>query len=262
MLRILGIENMPLVSEGDDLGELIALSLRESGLSLKGGDLVVVAQTIVSKSEGRVVGLDEVSPGREAEELARITGKDPRLVEVIVQESKRVITSCPGFMLCETRDGFVCANAGVDRSNNDPGVVSKLPLDPHSSAKRISGSLRAQTGVEVPVIISDSQGRPFRRGAIGVAVGVHGLAPVRSLSGERDLMGRELETTEISVADMIASAATLVMGEAGRGIPVVLVRCLELEEGSGVSEMGYQKDIFKELLSHTRKDFSVEPGAF
>ncbi len=252
-VTIIGIPGMPLIRRGDDLGEAIISSLRDDGIQLCEGDVIVVAQSVVSRSEGCVVRLDDVQPSERAARYATVTGKDPRVVEVVLGESRNVILACEGFMICETHHGFICANAGVDASNNEEGWVSTLPRDPDASAKSIAHSIRKRTGLNVPVMISDSEGRPFRRGAIGVAVGVHGLAPVRSLVGVPDLFGRMLETTEVGVADLICSAAALVMGEADEGLPAVIVRGAQFEENGGKGDLLYREDVFrKDMLRRTR----------
>jgi coenzyme F420-0:L-glutamate ligase/coenzyme F420-1:gamma-L-glutamate ligase len=248
-VEAIGITGMPLIKGGDDLGRLVAARLNSEWIPLSGGDVIVVAQSVVSRSEGSVFELDQVAPSRRAEEYAGITGKDPRVIEVVLRQSRRVVKARPGFMICETRHGFVCANAGVDASNVDQGWVSVLPGDPDASARNIARSIKSETGQDVPVLISDSEGRPFRRGAIGVAVGVWGMAPVRSLAGERDYFGRELETTEVSVADMICSAAALVMGEGDEGTPAVVVRGAEHDGDGSRDDMLYEEDVFKEDLA-------------
>ncbi len=246
MISVIEIPGMLQIERGDDLGSLIAESLHGAGMNLKGGDIIVVAQTVVSRSEGSVVRLQDVTPSKRAIKYAKITGKDPRLVEVVLGESRRMIHASRGFMVCETKHGFVCANAGVDASNNEMGWVSTLPKDPDSSARGIAKSIKARCGLDIPVIISDSEGRPFRRGAIGVAVGVHGMAPVRSLAGNPDYFGRKLETTEVAVADRICSAAALVMGEGAEGLPVIIVRGVIFGGKGGMEDLLYERDVFKE----------------
>ncbi len=248
MLRAFGITGLPVISSGDDIGAMIAGRVRAMGVHVETGDVVVVAQAIVSKSEGCVVDLSRVKPTEDARHYARITGKEPRLVQVVLDESKAVLGAYRGFILCETRHGFVCANAGVDQSNVGSGRVTTLPPDPDGSARRISESLESIFGHPVPVLICDSEGRPFRRGAIGVAVGVHGMDPVESMAGRRDLTGRELETTEVCVADMLCSSAALVMGEADEGIPAVVLRGFEPKGTGSSSDLLYERDVMKERI--------------
>jgi coenzyme F420-0:L-glutamate ligase/coenzyme F420-1:gamma-L-glutamate ligase len=191
------------------------------------GDILVVAQKIVSKSEGREVRLKNITPSAAAYELSEVVDKDPRLVEVILGESNEVIRHRPGLIIVENKHGVVLANAGIDMSNvgqDDGDAVLLLPLDPDESAARLREELRKQTGANVGVIINDSLGRAFRNGTAGVALGVSGLAAVTDLSGTLDLFGRALQVTQVAVADELAAAASLLMGQAAEGRPVVLVR--------------------------------------
>ena len=225
-LRVIPVEGLPEVVEGDDLGAMIAGAAR-----LEDGDVVVVAQKAVSKAEGRVVRLAEVEPSPRARELA--ADHDPRQTEVILREAARVVRTRPPLIIAETRHGFVCASAGVDASNApELETVVLLPLDPDASAGRLRARLRELTGREVSVIVSDSFGRAFRTGITGVAIGVAGLRPLLDLRGQRDRAGYELRVTVIAVADEIAGAAELVMGKTSR-VPAAIVRGLSLAgEGS------------------------------
>ena len=227
-VEILGVEGMPEVNPGDDLGELIS-----SRATLEPGDVVVVAQKVVSKSEGRTRNLATVIPSDEAVRLASqlVAANDPRLVQVILDESVRVVRS-KRVLITETRRGYVCANGGVDHSNI-PGsdIVTLLPEDPDASAVRLRARLRNLSSVEVGVIVSDTFGRPWRMGIVNVALGVAGLPAILDLRGSRDDAGKELQATVLAVADDVASAAGLVMGKTRR-TPVVVVRGLELE-GNG-----------------------------
>lgn len=252
MLTVIGVPGLPMIKEGDDLGSLIAQAAARSRTKMLDGDILVVSQTVVSRSEGSVVRLDEVVPSRSALGYAAITGKDPRVVEVVLQQSRRVVLARRGYMVCETLRGFVCANAGVDASNNEPGYVSTLPKDPDRSARSIAEAIKAGCGAEVAVIISDSEGRPFRKGAIGVAVGVWGISPVRSFIGTPDLFGRKLETTLVCTADMVCSAAGLVMGEAAEALPAVIVRGVQFERKGTIGDVLYEEDAFKQELQGRR----------
>ncbi|HEV2035735.1 MAG TPA: coenzyme F420-0:L-glutamate ligase [Candidatus Dormibacteraeota bacterium] len=227
-IEILGVDGMPEVNPGDDLGELIS-----SRTKLESGDVVVIAQKVVSKSEGRLRSLATVIPGEEAVRLAAhlIAANDPRLVQVILDESARVVRS-ERVLITETRHGYVCANGGVDHSNV-PGsdMVTLLPDDPDASADRLRARLRDLGGVEVGVVISDTFGRPWRMGIVNVALGVAGLLAIVDLRGSRDDAGKDLHATVLATADDIASAAGLVMGKTRR-TPVVIVRGLELK-GNG-----------------------------
>ncbi len=248
MLTVIGVPGLPLVKKGDDLGSLIVRAAARSKTRILDGDILVVSQTVVSRCEGSVVRLDRVVPSASALRYAAITGKDPRVVEVVLRQSRKVVLARRGYMVCETLRGFVCANAGVDASNNEPGYVSTLPKDPDRSARWIAKAVKNLCGAEVAVIISDSEGRPFRKGAIGVAVGLWGISPVRSFIGTPDLFGRKLETTQVCTADMVCSAAGLVMGEASEALPVVIVRGVQFEKKGKIRDVLYEEDAFKEEL--------------
>jgi coenzyme F420-0:L-glutamate ligase / coenzyme F420-1:gamma-L-glutamate ligase len=218
-----------MVREGDDLVALITTALGDT--QLRAGDVVVVAQKIVSKAEGRSVDLSTVTPSAEAERLGAEVGKDPRLVQVILSESTRVVRSRPNLIIVQHRLGFVMANAGVDHSNVAPadGVdrVLLLPRDPDASAEVLRGRLQQRYGVPIGVIISDSFGRAWRRGTCGIAIGAAGLPSLIDLRGQPDLFGRTLEVSIVGFADEIAAAASLLQGQAAEAQPVVLVRGLD-----------------------------------
>ena len=239
-LRVLPVPGMPEVREGDDLAALIA-----ERAPLEDGDVVVVAQKAVSKVEGRVVRLDELDPSERARELAG--GKDARHVEAILRESVRVVRAREGFLIAETRHGFVCASAGVDASNTpEGGTLVLLPLDPDASAARLRERLRELTGRDVAVLVTDSFGRPWRQGTTDVAIGAAGLTVLLDLRGRRDPTGYELHATTIAVADEIAGAAELVMGKTER-IPAAVVRGLSLA-GDGRARdlvMPAERDLFR-----------------
>ncbi len=230
-IRVFPLEGIPEVEEGDDLVSLLAEAAARAG-GFEDADVLVVAQKIVSKAEGRVVSLDGIEPSERAYELAG--DRDPRHVEAILRESVRVVRSRPPLVISETRHGFVCASAGVDASNaKGEGTLVLLPVDPDASAARIREGLRARTGREVGVIVSDSFGRPFRQGTTDVALGVAGIAPMVDLAGQRDRTGYELQATVIAVADELAGAAQLVMGKTD-GHPAAVVRGIDLRgEGTG-----------------------------
>jgi coenzyme F420-0:L-glutamate ligase / coenzyme F420-1:gamma-L-glutamate ligase len=220
-----------LVEAGDDLAALLADAWRRQAELPKPGDVLVVAQKIVSKAEGRYVRLSDVAPSTEAVALAQEVEKDPRLVQVILSESKRIVRRRPGVLVVEHRLGFVMANAGVDRSNipheHDGGErVLLLPRDPDSSAAELRERLGDLFGSAPAVVISDSFGRPWRRGTVGVAIGAAGLPALRDWRGHHDLFGRALQVTETGFADEIASAASLLMGQADEAVPAVIVRGL------------------------------------
>ena len=233
-----GLPGVPLVRPGEDLVEVVCVGLAAAGLELDDGDVVVVAQKIVSKAEGRIVRLRQVTPSTEARRLAAETGKDARLVEVILGESSQVLRTRADLIIVEHRLGFVCANAGVDRSNveqdaTDDESVTLLPADPDRSARQLAEGLRARTNRRVAVVISDSHGRAFRVGAIGVAIGVAGLVPVEDRRGEPDLFGYRLRVTDVGRGDEIASAASLLMGQTAEATPIVLLRGVPFTSGEG-----------------------------
>lgn len=221
------IPGIPLVRPRDDLAELLILACERQAISPKEGDVLVLAQKVVSKAEARYIDLATVVPSARAQSLAAEVEKDPRLVEVILGESRRVVRRRPGILIVEHRLGFVMANAGVDRSNVDPEAgaepVLLLPRDPDGSAATLLARLSAHFGKPLAVIISDSWGRAWRRGTVGVALGAAGLPAVMDLRGRPDLFGHELRVTETGFADEIASAASLLMGQADEATPAVLV---------------------------------------
>jgi len=229
-LTLIALHDFPLVRPGDDLPDLIIAALQRSGQTLQSNDVLVVAQKIVSKAEGRYVDLAAITPSPRAVDLAQQTDKDPRLVEIILRESRRVVRHRPGVLIVEHCLGYVMANAGIDRSNIDPQAGSDpvllLPADPDASAARICENLAARCGAAPAVIISDSFGRAWRNGTVGIALGAAGLSSVMDLRGRPDLYGRALRVTETGFADEIAAAASLLMGQADEGVPVVLVRGL------------------------------------
>ncbi|HSP56521.1 MAG TPA: coenzyme F420-0:L-glutamate ligase, partial [Dehalococcoidia bacterium] len=222
-VRIIGLTGMPEAKAGDDTARMI-IQAAGRGPGLLEGDVVVVTQKIVSKAEGRVVRLDAVTPSPEAERLATETEKDPRLVELILRESSRIVRQRGPVLIAETRHGFVCANAGIDASNVGPeGLVCLLPEDPDRSARTIREAVREAAGVDVAVVISDTFGRPWREGHTNVAVGVAGMLPFADYVGQVDPHGYELKVSTLAVADELAAAAELVMGKLD-GVPVAILR--------------------------------------
>jgi coenzyme F420-0:L-glutamate ligase / coenzyme F420-1:gamma-L-glutamate ligase len=239
-LRVIPVEGIPEVREGDDLAALLA-----AAAAFEDGDVLVVAQKVVSKAEGRVVSLDGVEPSEAARELAG--GEDPRRLEVILRESARIVRSRPPLVIVETRHGFVCASAGVDASNAaGRGTLVLLPLDPDASASSIRLGLLERTGCAVGVVVSDSFGRAWRQGTTDVAIGVAGIRPLLDLRGVRDATGYELHATTIAVADEIAGAAELVMGKTS-GVPAAIVRGLDLAGEGSAHElvMPPERDLFR-----------------
>jgi coenzyme F420-0:L-glutamate ligase / coenzyme F420-1:gamma-L-glutamate ligase len=222
-IELLPIAGLPEIREGDDLAECIVAAACRARLRLKHGDVLIVAQKIVSKSEGSLVPLSTIQPSDRAQQLAVTLKKDPRFVEVILQESRRIVRSAP-VLIVETHHGFVCANAGVDHSNV-PGddLVSTLPRDPDASARRLATTMQKLTGRRVAVVISDTFGRPWRLGLTNVAVGAAGVPALLDLRGTRDLHGKPLQASIIAVADELAAAAGLAMAKSA-GVPVVVIR--------------------------------------
>lgn len=231
-VEIIALEGIGEIHAGESIGQRIADAVMRSGLSVAAGDVVVVAHKIVSKAEGRIVALAGVQPSERALKLARELNKDPRVMELILQETRRVIRMGRNVFIVETHHGFVCANAGVDLSNAGPGKAILLPKDPDRSAASIREEIRQLCGLAPGVIVSDSFGRPWRLGITDVALGVAGLRPLIDYRGQKDPYGHELRASVTAWADEVAGAAELVMGKSSR-IPAVLVRGLENRAGTG-----------------------------
>lgn len=220
------VPGLPVIAPGDDLAALLTAALEQAGLGLTDGDVLAVTQKIISKAEGRLRRLAAVTPSPRAVALAAGTRKDPRIVELILQESRDIVRTRPDLIIAEHRLGIVLANAGIDRSNlgGDDEEVLLLPEDPDASAMKLRRALEQASGARLGIIITDSVGRAWRRGTVGLAIGTAGVEPFRDLRGQRDLGGRPLQVSEIAPADSLAAAAVLVMGEAAEGTPVVLLR--------------------------------------
>ena len=234
-MTLTALQGIPLIHPGDDLAGLILSSVKESEIELQSGDVLVVAQKIVSKAEKRHVELSQVEPSKKALELAKQAQKDPRLVEVILSESREVVRVRPGLIIVEHRLGFICANAGLDHSNVEgDDAVLLLPEDPERSATEIRKTLETATGAEIGVVIIDSHGRAWRMGTEGVAIGVSGFPALLDMRGKADLFDRKLEVTQVGLADELAAAASLVMGQSDERRPVVHVHGFPypLREGS------------------------------
>ena len=236
-LTLTPLSNIPLIRRDDNLADILVRSLLDSNISIQDNDILVIAQKVVSKAEGRAVNLTSVTPSQRALELARETEKDARVVELILQESNEVLRTRVGVIIVEHRLGFVCANAGIDHSNVGPplhvgegqGVradeyVLLLPKDPDRSATELRAKLELRTNKKIGVLIIDSHGRAWRNGTVGIALGISGLPGLEDLRGKPDLFGYQLQVTQVGVADELAAAASLVMGQAAEGTPVVHVR--------------------------------------
>jgi coenzyme F420-0:L-glutamate ligase/coenzyme F420-1:gamma-L-glutamate ligase len=249
-VKIIAVENLPLITKGDNIAELIYNAVEKQNTPIKEKDVIVITHVAVSKAEGNVVNLDDISPSDRAKEIAQQTSKEPALVEAVLRETKEIVRIGPNSIITETRKGIVCANAGVDRSNieGERNVVL-LPKDPDSSAQKIRREIKRLTGCDVAVIISDTHGRPFRMGEINVAIGVAGIKPIRDRRGEKDLFGYVLRIKQTSIADELASAAELVIGQADEGIPVAIIRGYNYQAMENASVTGLtrpkKKDLFR-----------------
>lgn len=223
-IELIGLEDIPIVDDTSNISLIIRDAIKKQGCNIAHGDIILIAETLISKSEGNFIKMDELEPSEEAIDLAKECKKDPKLVQAILNESVEVVEVGPKFIITETKHGFVCANAGIDESNVGEGLATPMPADADKSAREIREFLEDEFGEEIAVIITDTQGRAFRFGAIGTAIGCSGISPIWKRVGEKDLYGRELETTEIATADELSAAASLIMGQADEGLPVVLIR--------------------------------------
>jgi coenzyme F420-0:L-glutamate ligase / coenzyme F420-1:gamma-L-glutamate ligase len=245
-VRLIPIQGLPVIQPGDDLA---ALALEHT--DLEDGDVVVIAQKIISRAENRLVRLSDVKASPAAQEMAATAKKDPRLVELILSDSREVLRLHEGVLIVEQRSGWVCANAAIDRSNVPPGdgeVAALLPLDSDASARHFVERVHELSGRTVAVIVNDSHGRAWREGSTGVAIGVAGLRPLKDERGQRDLFGYELQTSVIALADEIAAAASLLMGQTDEAIPIVIVRGLAYEAGDGSAQeiiRPRERDLFR-----------------
>ena len=249
-VTVIAVENLPLIKQGDNIGQLIVEAAKKQKTPLQEKDIIVVTHVAVSKAEGNIINLDEVKPSERAKELAKQTNKDPALVEVILRETKEIVRMGQNSIITETNSGIICANAGVDRSNvsGDRNVVP-LPEKPNESAQNIRQEIKKLTGLNVAVIVSDTHGRPLRLGEINVAVGVAGIKPIRDRRGEKDLFGYTLRIKQTAIADELSSAAELVIGQANEGIPAAIIRGYSYQtiEGASTTELirAKEKDLFR-----------------
>ena len=224
-VQVIPVLGLPVIKKGDNIAELVCDAAAKQGTPVQDSDVLVVTHAIVSRAEGNVVDLDEIVPSEFAKNIAAPFGKDPRLVEVVLRESREIVRMGDGNLITETRHGFVCANSGIDKSNV-PGqsLVVLLPIDPDRSAEIIRQEVRRLTERNVAVIVSDTHGRPLRMGEINVAIGVAGIKPIRDRRGEKDLFGYVLRVKQTAIADELCSAGELVIGQADEGVPVAIVR--------------------------------------
>ena len=249
------LEGFPLIEPGDDVARIVVEASEKNGLKIEEGDVIVVAQKVFSKAEGRVFSLRDVKPSRRAAKLAKVTGKSPRLVELVLRESKRVLKASHEVLLVEDKRGLICINAGIDKSNVEGrGNFALLPESPDESAKRCRLEIKKLTGKNVAVIICDSYSRPFRRGQVNFAIGIAGISLFRDYRGQKDLFGQVLKVKNVAVVDEIAAAAELLMGQGREARPVVILRGLsgfvELGDECNVSDLSISRreDLFKGAL--------------
>lgn len=235
-VHIIPLKGLPIIKEGDDLGELICNAAENQGTPLQEGDIIVVTHVIVSRAEGNIVNLDDLIPSEFAKEIADEFNKDPALVEMVLREAKSIVRMGDGHIIAETKHGFICANAGVDKSNV-PGErnVVPLPEEPDLSARRIRMRIENLTGQHIAVIVSDTHGRALRRGEINVAIGISGMQPIRDRRGETDLFGYTMKVKQTAVADELCSASELVIGQTDEAIPAALIRGYPYEKSEHVS---------------------------
>jgi len=249
-IQVMAVKGLPVIKEGDDLAKFICEAAEKQRTPIEEGDVIVITHVVVSRAEGNVVNLDEVVPSEFAETVAKQVRKEPALVEVILRETKNIVRMGDGHLIVETKHGFVCANAGVDQSNVPGGrFVAPLPKNPDRSARAIRQRIRRLTGKDVAVIISDTHGRPLREGEINIAVGVAGINPIRDRRGETDLFGYVLRVKRTAIADELASAAELVIGQAREGVPVAIIR--------GYPYPRSEKARAKELIRRRSKDLFI-----
>lgn len=249
-VQVIAVEGLPLITQGDNLGQLIVDAANKQGTPIQEKDVIVVTHVAVSKAEGNVINLDTVKPSEKAVEIAQKTNKDPALVEVILRETKDIVRIGQNSIITETHNGIICANAGVDRSNvSGERNVVPLPKNPDASAQGIRQEIKRLVGSDVAVIVSDTHGRPFRMGEINIAVGVAGFKPIRDRRGEKDLFGYVLRIKQTAIGDELSSAAELVIGQADEGIPVAIVRGYDYAKAENVSAADLtrakEKDLFR-----------------
>jgi coenzyme F420-0:L-glutamate ligase/coenzyme F420-1:gamma-L-glutamate ligase len=249
-IEIISVPGIPLIKEGDDVGLILIECLKKQRISLQDSDVIVIAETIISKAEGNVVDLRDIEPTEQAMELSKKTGKEPRLCELILREAVEIVRVGNGPIIAATKHGNVCASCGIDHSNvaGDKNHVVLLPDDPDGSAVEIRETILKATGKDVAVIINDTQGRPLRAGAVGTAIGLSGLVPIWVRAGECDLYGYILEASPIAIADELASAASLLQGQADESIPIVILRGVRYLRGEGSAAdllRDREKDLFR-----------------
>ncbi|NHI92694.1 MAG: coenzyme F420-0:L-glutamate ligase [Candidatus Lokiarchaeota archaeon] len=251
MLQVIQVPNFPLINPGDDIAQLILNSLKDASIDLDDNDIFVIAQSIISKAENRIIDLQSITPSYDALNYAKIIDKNPKFIELILKESNKILKYSSKAIIVENKLGFVCANAGIDQSNSgNVDHVTLLPLDPDESARQIQKKIEEKTGKKIAIIISDTQGRPFRNGAINVGIGIAGFKdPIQNYKGQKDLFGYILQTTEVNIIDELASAAELIMGESNEGFPVILIKGYKFPRGTSTSKTlirNKKEDLFRD----------------
>jgi coenzyme F420-0:L-glutamate ligase/coenzyme F420-1:gamma-L-glutamate ligase len=244
-IQIIPLTGLPLIKEGDDLPKLLLEALKIAGNQIEDRDIIIITHKIVSKAENRLIDLTTITPSQPGNNFAVYTGKDPRVVEAVLRESRAIRRMAPGILITETKHGFVCANAGLDKSNVEgQDKIALLPIDPDASARKIRLSVEELTGKSVSVIISDTHGRAHRDGEINVAIGASGLPVILDRRGEKDLFGYELKVKRIAIADELAAAAELVIGQAAEGIPAAIIRgySVKADEASKATDLIWSRD--------------------
>lgn len=249
-IDIIGIKDFPIIKENDNLPEIIYESLLNNDITLVDSDVLVLAETVVSKAEGNYVKVEDVVVSQEAEEISKKSGKDAKQCQIILDHSNDIIRCQEGLIITESKHGFVCANSGIDNSNCEEGFVTPLPVNPDESARKIKKYLDEKFNVESKIIISDTHGRAWRVGAIGVAVGISGLHPITDFRGSHDLYGQELMSTIEATADELASAASLIMGQSDSGICLVLIRGYD----SSLTACGIDDSSIDEIIREKSQD--------
>jgi coenzyme F420-0:L-glutamate ligase/coenzyme F420-1:gamma-L-glutamate ligase len=253
-VSIIGLENFPLAKGGDDLAKIIVETAERNAVPIEDGDILVVAQKIVSKVESRVMKLTDVEPSNRAKKMAKVASKDPRFVELVLKEAKKILKCSPETLIIENEKGLVCINAGIDKSNvSGKDTYALLPKDPDESAERIRSRIMKLTGKRVAVVISDTYSRPFRKGQVEFAIGIAGIDPFKDYRGQEDLFDYVLKVKNVALADEIASAAELIMGQGREAIPVAIIKNLnraEPSEASSVEDLNIsrEEDLFRDAL--------------
>jgi len=255
IVNIIGLENFPLINAGDDLAKIIVETAAKNNVQIENGDIIVVSQKIVSKAEGRVVkiSISQITPSEKALKLAEKVRRDPKLMELVLKETKRVIKASPEILIVEDKRGLICINAGVDKSNVPRDSYSLLPENPDKSARKIRERIAKLTGKNISVVICDTFSRPFRRGQVEFAIGIAGIKPFKDYRGQRDLYNNLLKVKNVAIIDEIACAAELVMGQAREAIPVAIIKNLkraETSEKSSIEELAIscKEDLFRGTL--------------